>query len=192
MLIVRPRARRAHTGGRSCPPHQGFTLIEVLVVIVLIGVILTFAVLSVGNPQRDILEREARRLAALMELAGEEAVLQSREIGVSVKFDGYTFLTLNGEKWSPIEGDELLRARETPEGIRLELEVEGRSVFEDDSKDKKENERSEPQTRPDVFLLSSGEISPGFEIAVRADTSDTYFRLTGEPTGALTLSGPED
>ena len=54
--------------------NRGFTLLELAVVILIIGVLATFAMLSVGNRvQEDRLENEARRMKALVQLAGEEA-----------------------------------------------------------------------------------------------------------------------
>ena len=86
----------------ATPPRgtRGFTLIELLVVMLLIGIILTFATLSLGDGGRGkLIDREARRLAALVELAGEDAVLSGRELGLYFDAAGYRFLTLDGETW---------------------------------------------------------------------------------------------
>ena len=48
-----------------------------MVVMVLIGIITSFAVLSVGGGPRDRLAEEGRRLAALLELHQQEAILLS-------------------------------------------------------------------------------------------------------------------
>ena len=55
-------------------PAAGFTLLELMVVLVLIGIILTFAVLSLrGDKLAEEMERESRRLATLVSLANDEA-----------------------------------------------------------------------------------------------------------------------
>ena len=52
---------------------RGFTLLEIMVVLVLVGIITSFALLSVGGGPRERLAEEARRLAALVELHQQEA-----------------------------------------------------------------------------------------------------------------------
>ena len=59
-------------------PARGFSLIELLVVVLLVGIILTMATLAVGpTTGADDSAAEARRLAALLELAREQAVLHA-------------------------------------------------------------------------------------------------------------------
>ncbi len=58
---------------------SGFTLLELLVVLVIIGIVSSFAVLSTGLATHDKpLDKEAQRLLALMQMAGEEAVLKTQ------------------------------------------------------------------------------------------------------------------
>ena len=85
----------------------GFTLIEILVVVVIIGVIAAGMVLSVSLTGRDRdLERESKRLSALFDYTREQAELQSREYGVMFKDDGYEFLTYDVRRaaWRSITG----------------------------------------------------------------------------------------
>ncbi|WP_051361839.1 prepilin-type N-terminal cleavage/methylation domain-containing protein [Solimonas soli] len=111
------------------PPARGFTLIEVLVVIVIVGILVTFATLSIGNRAlTDRLESEARRLQQLFAMAGEDAEMHGAEIGFVYTDQGYAFVTIgpNG-RWVPIP-DGALRPREVKEPITLSLRVEGRLV----------------------------------------------------------------
>lgn len=73
--------------------HSGFTLIEVLVVITIIGILAGVVVLSVNiNSDNRALESTANRLHALFYLAQEEAVILNEEYGIEVFNDGYRFL----------------------------------------------------------------------------------------------------
>ena len=56
--------------------QAGFTLLEMMVVVVIIGIIMSFATLSIGGGDRraDELKREAQRFMALLELASSEAI----------------------------------------------------------------------------------------------------------------------
>lgn len=86
-----------HRPGRP----YGFTLIEVLVVIVIIGVMAGMIVVSMtmGDPRRELL-REAERLRTVLSLAAEEAVIQQIELGAEFTESGYRFL-----KWDMPGGE---------------------------------------------------------------------------------------
>lgn len=72
--------------------HMGFTLIELMVVVTIIGIMSGLIVMNVvtSDPQKD-LYREAQRLAAVIEMAQDEALFGRQDIGIIVMEDGYSF-----------------------------------------------------------------------------------------------------
>ena len=73
--------------------QQGFTLIEILVVVFIIGVILGFATLSLsGRALDDKAQEEARRLAEVLRLARDEASMTGFELGWRRTDKGYDCL----------------------------------------------------------------------------------------------------
>lgn len=106
----------------------GFTLLEVLVVVFLIGIVLTLAVLSVGHNEDRILKDEARRLATLLELARQESIVESLEMALAIDDRAYSFQMFDGRDWLPITDDPILRPRELPEEMELKVEIEGQLV----------------------------------------------------------------
>ena len=156
--------------------QAGFTLLELLAVIFIIGIIVSFASLSVGQNTQRVVQDEAERIHALVRLASEEAVLQGRELGLEFNKHGYRFLVLSGEEWLPIEDDKMFRERELPEIIEFDLLLDGQVEANFDDKD----------NPPRVFILSSGELTP-FELRLRADNGNEFV-IQGSIDGKLQLN----
>ena len=155
--------------------QEGFTLLEIMVVLVLIGIITGFAVLSLGRHDAgELLANEARRLAALVELSRQEALLRGEQRGILFTETGYSFweLTTAGE-WRPVNDTELLTQRTLPSDFKLRLEVEGRPIVFSDT------------DVPQVLLLSSGEVTE-FKLVFGAEYVRGYV-LAGDLTGELAL-----
>lgn len=155
---------------------RGFTLIEILVVVLIIGIIITFAALSLGNRALDSqLDNEGERLHQLFALAVEDAEVQGLEIGWRYTADGYEFLVLNNGSWEPF-GAGPLRQRPLPGPMYIDLSVEGRTVPPASSGDK--------NSGPQVLLLSSGDASP-FRLDLHAHGYQPYIRVEGDALGRL-------
>lgn len=164
------------------PRQRAFTLLELVVVLALIGVILSFARLSLGDGGAAArLEQDARTLAAALRLAHDEAVLDGREFGLRLAADGYDFMQLSGKTWRPLSGRQPLRARRLSTGQQLTLRVDGYPVALEESLDGVD--------RPQVFLLSSGEATP-FCVAVEG-REQRAWRVCAQADGAIALTAPK-
>ncbi|WP_336469937.1 GspH/FimT family pseudopilin [Caldimonas caldifontis] len=89
--------RGAEVLGRHRPSwarQRGFTLLELLIVLSLMAIVVSTISLAIRDPQATALEREAERLAALL----ESARVESRATGVIVRWvpatDGFRFVGL--------------------------------------------------------------------------------------------------
>ena len=110
---------------RASTSDHGFSLLELLVVIVIIAILFTFTTLAIrGTSPEELLETEAQRLDRLLQLALEEAILRGMEYGLEFTPNSYRFLLYIENTWQPHESDRLLRERQLPENMEFELEIE--------------------------------------------------------------------
>ena len=111
--------------------RAGFTLIELMVVMVIIGVVVAGTLLSLGSVGRDSeLEKERDRLYALIDYVRERAALQTVEYGLRCEQGGFRFVMYDSRQalWIEDPLDESLRARTLPAGVDLSLKIEDREI----------------------------------------------------------------
>jgi len=95
--------------------RSGFTLIEVLVVVVVIGMAAGLAIVNFGTDDRRATEREAKRLAGALEHAAALAQWRGETLGVSADGSGYRFWRrAAGDQWTTLGDDDVLAPRALP------------------------------------------------------------------------------
>ena len=176
-LVTRAPHRRAAAAG--------FTLVELLVVVVIIGVVMAGMVLSLGGPGRDSqLEQERDRLAALIGYVRERAALQTIEYGLRCETGGYRFVLYDARAaaWREDPLDETLRARNLPAGLDIELSVEDRAIVLPRRSDART--KAPADLTPQIMLYSSGELS-SFRLRLARSGTGRSALLTGTVAGKL-------
>ena len=159
--------------------HRGFTLFELLVVLLILGLVAGFAVLSVGGTASRQMEQEARRFVELAGLARDEALLTGQVRALGFSRDGYAFLQqvfLDDERltWLPLERAPLQPRSMQRLGLELRLRQDGRLVPLDDRAD-----------QPQVLFNGAGELTP-FELEIRSEGgARAMLRITGQRDGRL-------
>ena len=177
----------------SARPH-GFTLLELLVVLVIIGVMVSMVSLSVGvlGADREV-EDETRRFWAVVRQAREEAELQAIDVAIFVGANDYEFLRFDTRRneWQPIVEDQLYAQRSLPEGLRIRLWMEGREIVLKpglpDRSQKEEHQKYPPQ----LTVLSSGDVVP-FELHIERDGAPALWRMTALADGDLRVEQRKD
>lgn len=187
----------------------GFTLIEVLLVIVLIGLMVSAIQFSViGNKAETQLQQESARFAGIFELAAEYGLLNNIELGLVLEKNSYQFVGYDGERWSALPDYEALGPYQLPDEIIMSLiledlpieqpslvtaelfAIEDEEFFDDYSLDEQQSKPIIPQ----VYILSSGDITPfraEFSLAEIVDAEQqVQFHVMGQYTSPLTIAGP--
>ena len=98
-------------GSGSRARAAGFTLLELLVVIVLAGILLSIVTVSVTPDDRQELAREAQRVGQLFALAADEARIRQQPIYWEADLNGYRFVTIVAGERRLVSDDDLLRER---------------------------------------------------------------------------------
>jgi general secretion pathway protein H len=164
---------------------SGFTLIEMLVVVVIIGIVCTGIILSVNLAGRDNeLQKEGDRLEALMKYAREQADLQTRDFGILFRDDGYEFLTydVRRQAWRDVFEDDALHDRNLPEGLGIKLTVEKRPIVL--TKPKDDTDKS-----PQVIIFANGDLTD-FQVTVEREGGVRSITVSQDTTTGEVVAKP--
>src|SRR5690554_964872 len=153
---------------RNRANQAGFTLIEILVVLIIVGLLAALAVFNMaGSSQQRELENQIRDLYLLMQTASEQAVLNNLELGLLLEDDGYRFLVFQddpGEWKAPAE--RVYRKRTLPELLVVTRYIES---------DAPRLTSTEDELQPDLVFFSSGETTPfEIEFTIERDTDNMH------------------
>lgn len=100
--------------------ERGFTLIEMLVVLMIIGLFFGLVSAITRPDERAVLRLEADRLSQLLDFAASEARLTGQSIAWTAEDSGYRFWRSDDNaEWLEIRDSDVLRARTLPQGISI-------------------------------------------------------------------------
>ncbi|MDW1899831.1 prepilin-type N-terminal cleavage/methylation domain-containing protein [Vibrio sp. Vb1337] len=184
--------------------HNGFTLIEILLVLVLLSLTAVAVISTLPTSQKDLSKQYAQSFFQRLQLLNEEAVLSGKDFGVRVDDakSTYVLLSLTSEGWLPLKLKQIPSKTKLEEDIALQLELGGGawdnderlfkpgSLFDEDMFAEEEDEKKiEP---PQVFIFSSAEVTP-FTLSFFPQNGDAFndgWRVIGKESGQILLLAP--
>ena len=173
---------------------KGFSLLEVLVVLVIIAMSVKMVSYTFDDAEAEELEKQALRVYRVINLASEFAVLNQIELGFHLDKNILEFLVFDGEKWAVFDAEALYEPITFGKEYKVNLNIEDLSWSQDNlleqanwrelmgtSDDESLLELKKLKV-PQVLILSSGEVSAfqlSVELADSASEEASYF-IEGE------------
>lgn len=162
----------------------GFTLIEILIVIVIASIMATLATLSINayvNARQ--VQSVADELNLKMTLAERQALLQPAVIGLVIQphaYEFYQFVTLPHQQtghWQKISGNRLFVTKTLSNYVVLQVKS---TVVE------KNTDKDIKTLQPQIMFLPTGEIT-AFVLDIGKNGKKATYRIEGDETGAIRL-----
>ena len=170
----------------SVKRHSGFSLVEMLIVLVVVGILYSSAGSMLNMMVSDPLSEERERLAEYISLAQDEAVVRSQALALGFGSKGYGFFQMNEqpktknakqEDFVPIEHESFFSAHDLPSGYAQTLYLQGQSV-------------GVGQLHPQIFILPTGEMTPfEWRLTFNGREEVVKFNAQGQRLDTQTVAG---
>jgi general secretion pathway protein H len=164
---------------------KGFTLVEILVVVVIMAIVISLAVLSIGTTGRDAqLDEESRRIEGLVGLLHERALLEGRDFGLRIEPAAYEFVVYDSrrDRWMTFDQEHEFRHRDLPKGVSFQLELDSQIVV---IKPMDRKLASDAPPAPQLAIAASGEGTP-FRLTLLRDGTGSRASVDGDALGKIT------
>jgi len=163
---------------------KGFTLVEVLIVMLIITVVISLTVLSVTSTGRDSqLDEESRRIEGLLGLLHERALLEGRDFGLRIGPTAYEFVAYDTRRnlWLMLDQEREFRHRELPKGISFQLQLDSQTVV---IKPIDRDLSNGAPPNPQIAIAASGEGTP-FRLILVRDATQAKSAVEGDALGKI-------
>jgi general secretion pathway protein H len=160
----------------------GFTLGEILIVMLIIAIVASVALLRVGDfsygkSARDV----SRQLVAYCRVTQQQAILQPAVLGLEINQRGYQAFRFDedSQAWVSLnQDDHFWREQRVPETIQMEVSVDSQALS---------FPTTVTQHSPQIIFSPSGELSP-FSIQIRQRGKSDVYAVKGNFVGLIEMS----
>lgn len=178
---------------------RGFSLIEMLFVLLIIGFATKMVVYSLDGGAEDELDKQALRLHTTINMASEFAILNQVELGFHIDEDVFEFLVFDGEKWVTFDREKIFQPITIDERLELILNLEDLAWSQENMLEQSNwrelmsggDDESLLELQklkiPQVLILSSGEVSAFQLIYELKEQAEPAYFIEGEFTAPVNL-----
>lgn len=153
--------------------NRGFTLIEILIVIVIIGITVGFALIAFGDfgASKRIMF-SAEQLVNTLRLAQQQSILETSTLGLHIDTNSYQVLRFDeSSHWQPISNKGIFKVNYFPQNTLITLVTNSKPL----------------RGAPEIIINSSGDMTP-FTLSFGTNKETVITVLTGTHDGSLNFS----
>jgi general secretion pathway protein H len=149
--------------------RKGFTLIEILVVLIIIGITLGFALLAFGDfGSKRKMVVAAEEFVNFVKLIRHQAIVESSTLGITIERTSYqAFRYQFSGGWQPLPKRSIFRTHYFPKNSVISF-------------------RSGKQQTPSIIINSTGEMTP-FTLYINSEKNIRYATIIGVHDGSIIL-----
>lgn len=156
-------------------PIKGFTLIEILVVVLIIGITLGVALLSFGDfgGKRRIIVT-AEQLTHHIQVLQQQALLETTSLGIRMDKTGYETMRFKANRgWVSVTSQRLFQRKSFPDNLVFTIKP---SIHKKD--------------QPDIIMTATGDITP-FILELGTNQQAAIVTLSTKPDGTIEVDSHE-
>jgi len=173
--------------------QKGFTLVEIMAVVFIIGVMVAMVSVRVGGgPERE-LHLESQKLYQKIRLLAEEAEYSGVEVGLNLTDEGYELYRFSDAslKWVPFtEGGYGPVTLESDYELQLKAEgdvLDTSLLFEKERREKSRDYGEKKKDEPEIMFFSDGQLTP-FELTIKnKNIPKASYTVKGENPAKLSI-----
>ena len=183
---------------------SGFTLLEILLVLLLVSLASVAVISTLPNRAEDNAKKYAQALFHRVQLLNEEAMLSGRDYGLHIneKKALYDLMYLDSKGWQRLDKQDMPGQTKLPDNISVVLTLGGdvwgnkerlfnpTSLFDEEMFAELEKEKVLPP--PQIFIVSSGEVTP-FSLSIHSQGKSEpvdAWRVVAKENGQIILLKP--
>lgn len=184
--------------------NKGFTLLEVLLVLLLVSLASVAVISTLPSNSKDEAKQHANALWQRLQLLNEEAMLSGKDFGLRIDEakSQYFLQQMSVDGWQALTVNKIPEQTDLPEDISIELKLGGDawqdddrlfkpgSLFDEDMFAEFEEKKALPP--PQIFIVASGEVTP-FTIAIypkNDKTKQDAWHVVAKENGQILLLAP--
>lgn len=170
---------RSRDASLRASEEKGFTLIEVLIVMLIISIVGAASLLTISRNKNSQLENFSKQLVSLITLAEQQAMLQPAVLGLAFTADTlqfYQYQEKNSKEESSVSHwialtDSVLGSRRIPKNTQISLIMQGKA-------------HSANSLEPQIIISTGGDLTP-FVIRIGEKDSPPRYQVTGSEDGSV-------